>query len=63
MVTFDLLVEFYPDRVPGLLRLAALELELAQHLGRSVDLRTPGDLSRHFRDQVSASANVLDDAA
>ena len=59
----DLLVEFEPGRVPGLLHLAALELELAELLGREVDLRTAGDLSRLFRDQVSASARVLYDAA
>ena len=59
----DLLVEFKPGRIPGLLRIAALELELAEILGRDVDLRTPGDLSRHFRDQVTAGARVLYDAA
>lgn len=48
---------------PGLLRLAALELELAEQLGREVDLRTAADLSRQFRDEVSATARVLYDAA
>lgn len=59
----DLLVEFEPGRVPGLLQLAGLELELAELLGREVDLRTPGDLSRHIRDAVSAGARVLYAAA
>lgn len=59
----DLLVEFEPERTPGLLRIAGLELQLGELLGRDVDLRTPGDLSRHFRDEVSASARVLYDAA
>lgn len=59
----DLLVEFNPGRVPGLLRLAGLELQLAELLGRDVDLRTPGDLSRQFRDEVSAGARILYDAA
>lgn len=59
----DLLVEFEPGRTPGLLRLAGLELELEALLGRRVDLRTPADLSRHFRDDVSAGARVLYDAA
>ena len=62
-VVGDLLVEFEPGRVPGLFRLAALELELAEQLGREVDLRTAADLSRHFRDEVSATARVLYDAA
>ncbi len=59
----DLHVEFAPDRIPGLLHLAALELELAELLGREVDLRTAADLSRLIRDEVSASARVLYDAA
>src|SRR5438105_3466651 len=59
----DLLVEFEPGRTPGLLRMAGLELQLRELLGRDVDLRTAGDLSRHFRDEVSASARVLYDAA
>lgn len=56
-------MEFEPGRVPGLLQLAGLELELAELLGREVDLRTPGDLSRHIRDAVSAGARVLYAAA
>jgi len=49
----DLLVEFEPDATPGLLTMAAIELELSPLLGgRKVDLRTAGDLSRYFRDEV-----------
>jgi uncharacterized protein len=33
-----------------------MEQELAEKLGRNVDLRTPGDLSRYLRDQVVAAA-------
>lgn len=59
----DLLVEFEPGRIPGLLSIAQLELELGELLGREVDLRTPGDLSRYFRDDVTAHARLLYDAA
>ena len=59
----DFLVEFEHGRAPGLLRLAAMELELAELVGRDVDLRTLGDLSLNFRDEVSASARVVYDAA
>lgn len=59
----DLLVEFHPGRVPGLLGLAQLELELTGLVGRDVDLRTRADLSRYFRDEVSTTARVLYDAA
>lgn len=58
----DLLIEFEPGCAPGLVSLAGLELKLEELLGREVDLRTPFDLSRHFRDDVSATARVLYDA-
>jgi uncharacterized protein len=49
----DLLVEFQPDAKPTLLTMAEIELELSPLLGgRKVDLRTAGDLSRYFRDEV-----------
>lgn len=54
----DLLVEFDPDHIPGLIRLAGMELELSEILGRKVDLRTPHDLSRYFRQEVLDSAEV-----
>jgi len=55
----DLLVEFAPGLAPGLLGLAAIEAELTTLVnGRRVDLRTPHDLSRHFRDEVLRVAEV-----
>ena len=49
----DLLVEFEPGATPNLLTMAEIELELSPLLGgRKVDLRTAGDLSRYFRDEV-----------
>lgn len=59
----DLLVEFEPDRVPGLLGVASLELELEGLLGRRVDVRTAADLSRHFRQTVADQARPLYAAA
>lgn len=58
----DVLVEFEPDARVGL-RFFSLEIELAEILGRKVDLNTPGFLSRHFRDAVLAEAEVYFDAA
>ena len=56
----DLLVEFQPDRTPGFLGLARMERELSVLFGgRRVDLRTPMDLSRYFREEVVAGAEVL----
>lgn len=55
----DILVEFEPGHAPGLLKLARMERELAQLLGgRKVDLRTPEDLSRYFREEVLKEAEV-----
>lgn len=55
----DILVEFEPDHVPGLFGMARLERELSALLGgRKVDLRTPEDLSRYFRQEVLQEAEV-----
>ena len=55
----DVLVEFEPDRTPGLLGVACMELELSEMFsGRRVDLRTPEDLSRYFRQDVLDTAEV-----
>jgi uncharacterized protein len=54
----DVLVEFEPGHIPGLLRLAGMEIELSKLLGRRADMRTAEDLSRYFRDEVKAAARV-----
>jgi len=55
----DLLVEFEPGHIPGLLEIARMERELSELLGgQKVDLRTPEDLSRYFRDEVLREAEV-----
>jgi uncharacterized protein len=57
----DVLVEFASGHVIGLIRLAGIERELSGMLGRKVDMRTPADLSRYFRDEVVRAAEVLYD--
>ena len=53
----DLLVEFEPEHVPG--GIAGMEIELSVLMGgRKVDLRTSGDLSRFFRDEVVRTAEL-----
>lgn len=54
----DLLVEFEPRARVGLIRMAGLQRELGELLGRTVDLRTAADLSRYFRDEVVRTAEV-----
>jgi len=55
----DVLVEFQPDRIPGLFGVAGMELALSELFsGRRIDLRTPEDLSRYFRQAVLDEAEV-----
>ena len=55
----DFLVGFEPGKVPGLIRLCRMQRELSELLdGRKVDLRTPQELSKYFRDDVLAKAEV-----
>jgi predicted nucleotidyltransferase len=55
----DILVEFEPEHSPGLFGMARMERELSALLGgRKVDLRTPEDLSRYFRQEVLNEAEV-----
>ena len=53
----DVLVEFEPGHVPGL-AFFSMESELNEILGRKVDLQTPHFLSRYFRDEALAEAEV-----
>jgi len=53
----DVLVEFEPGHVPGF-AIVAMQNELSRLAGRKVDLRTPRDLSRYFREQVIREAKV-----
>ena len=55
----DVLVDFMPGHTPGFFRLFEMEEELSGLFGgRKVDMRTPEDLSRYFRDEVIAAAEV-----
>ena len=53
----DVLVEFDARYVPGF-AFFAMEAELSEIIGRKVDLTTPSFLSRYFRDDVLAQAQV-----
>ena len=55
----DFLVESEVGKIPGLIGLSRMERELSEMLsGRKVDLRTPQDLSKYFREDVLARAEV-----
>jgi len=55
----DLLVEFEPEFMVDLFDMAEMEIELNHMLGRKVDLRTPQELSRYFRQDVIQTAQAL----
>jgi predicted nucleotidyltransferase len=59
----DVLVEFEPGARVGLIKLAGMEIELCELLGRKVDLNTLGFLSPTYRDRVLSEARVQYDAA
>jgi len=54
----DILVEFDKNHMPGLFDISRMEIELSEVIVRKVDLRTPEDLSRYFRDDVVKTAEV-----
>ena len=53
----DLLVEFEPGQVPGMLRISGMELELEENVldGRRVDLRTAAELGPRSTGDLSAN--------
>ncbi|MCL6614337.1 MAG: nucleotidyltransferase family protein [Firmicutes bacterium] len=54
----DVLVEFEPGAKVGFIKLAEMEMELEEIIGRKVDLNTAGSLSPYFRAEVLAEAEV-----
>jgi predicted nucleotidyltransferase len=55
----DVLVEFLPGVRYSLLDLGGMYMELRDLFGREVDLKTPLDLSKYFRDDVVRTARTL----
>jgi predicted nucleotidyltransferase len=58
----DVLVDFEPGQTPGL-AFFGMQDELSRLLERNVDMHTPASLSKYFRDDVLAEAQVQYDAA
>lgn len=54
----DVLVELAPQAQVTLLDMVRMQDKLSEIIGRHVDLRTKGFLSRYFRDEVVAEAEV-----
>ena len=54
----DFLVEFEQGKTPGL-KIVDIQDELSEIIERKVDLRTPAELSRFFRDRVLKEALLI----
>ncbi|MDO9538750.1 MAG: nucleotidyltransferase family protein [Methanocalculus sp.] len=55
----DILIEFEEGKTPGFFTIFSMEEELSTLFeGRKIDIRTPEELSRHFRDDVTDSCEV-----
>jgi uncharacterized protein len=55
----DVLVEFEPGTRVSLFDLGGMQVDLSEIIGREVDLKTPQDLSRYFRQEVLDTAEVI----
>jgi predicted nucleotidyltransferase len=55
----DFLVEFQPNERVSLFDIGGMIVELTELVGRQVDLRTPRDLSKYFREDVVRVARPL----
>ena len=54
----DVLVEYAPNAGVGYLEMMEMQIELQDKLGRRMDLRTPAELSKYFRDTVVDEAKT-----
>jgi predicted nucleotidyltransferase len=55
----DVLVKFDANSIPTIFDIIDMESELTSIMGRQVHLKTPGDLSPYFRDDVLSKARVV----
>ena len=55
----DILIEFDPKHIPGLFGFVGIRDSLSDHFGREVDLRTPEDISRLFRNEVIQQSYMI----
>ena len=55
----DMLVYLDHSVPTGLMKMARMERQLSEIVGRKVDLRTPNEISDYFRDDVMAEAEAI----
>lgn len=55
----DVLIEFTPSARVGFFRLVEIQREMERLVGKKVDLLTPESLSKYFREEVIAEADLV----
>ncbi len=55
----DVLIDFYPQATVGLFKYVDIQHNLSEAIGKKVDLLTPQAISKYFRDQVLAQAELV----
>jgi hypothetical protein len=55
----DVLVVYESGHIPGLMTISGHEIAFSEVFGRKVDLRTAGDLSLYFRQEVIDTSLVI----
>ena len=55
----DILVEFLPTAHVGFFRLVEIQNELSRSTGKKVNLLTPEALSKYFKNEVLAEAEII----
>ena len=55
----DILVEFDPQHIPGLFSFVRMKEEISEKLGRKIDLRTPEDINKLFRNEVLQQSHLI----
>ncbi len=55
----DVLVEFDPKHIPGLFSFVKMRDLLSEQFGREIDLRTPEDISKLFRNEVIEQSYLI----
>lgn len=55
----DLLIEFTPKAKVGLFKLVQIKDDLEGYVNKPVDLLTPEQLSKYFRDEVLKQAEII----
>lgn len=55
----DILIEFDPGETVGFFKFVQIQRAIGESIGKPVDMSTPESLSKHFKDEVMRSAELI----